>query len=54
MPPHMDEHTGARIARARKARRLTQRELTDLSHVSYSTPTELWDAYRLAYAGGDR
>ncbi|NEC86646.1 helix-turn-helix domain-containing protein [Streptomyces sp. SID12501] len=41
MPPHMDEHTGARIARTRKARRLTQRELADLSHVSYSTLTKV-------------
>ncbi|MGW3654059.1 helix-turn-helix domain-containing protein [Streptomyces sp. NPDC000878] len=41
MPSHMDEHTGARIARARKARRLTQRELADLSHVSYSTLTKV-------------
>lgn len=41
MPPYMDEHTGARIARARRARRLTQRELADLSHVSYSTLTKV-------------
>ncbi len=41
MPPHVDEHTGARIAHARKVRRLTQRELADLSHVSYSTLTKV-------------
>jgi transcriptional regulator with XRE-family HTH domain len=41
MPPHLDEHTGARIAHARKVRRLTQRELADLSHVSYSTLTKV-------------
>lgn len=37
MPQHFEEHTGARIARARKRRRLSQRELADRSHVSYST-----------------
>nr|WP_145486573.1 MULTISPECIES: helix-turn-helix domain-containing protein [Streptomyces] len=41
MPPHSEEHTGTRIAHARKARRLTQRELADLSHVSYSTITKV-------------
>ncbi|MFG2178889.1 helix-turn-helix domain-containing protein [Streptomyces abikoensis] len=41
MPPHNGEHTGARIARARKGRRLTQRELAALSHVSYSTLTKV-------------
>lgn len=41
MPPHIGEHTGARIAHARKVRRLTQRELADLSHVSYSTLTKV-------------
>ncbi|MFD8385361.1 helix-turn-helix domain-containing protein [Streptomyces sp. NPDC059679] len=41
MPPNIDEHTGARIAHARKVRRLTQRELADLSHVSYSTLTKV-------------
>jgi len=41
MPPHIDEHTGARIAHTRKVRRLTQRELADLSHVSYSTLTKV-------------
>jgi transcriptional regulator with XRE-family HTH domain len=41
MPPHVEEHTGARIARARKSRRLTQRELSDLSHVSYSALTKV-------------
>ncbi|MFE0043121.1 helix-turn-helix domain-containing protein [Streptomyces albireticuli] len=41
MPPHSGEHTGARIARSRKVRRLTQRELADLSHVSYSTLTKV-------------
>ncbi|MFI5754449.1 helix-turn-helix domain-containing protein [Streptomyces sp. NPDC051569] len=34
-------NTGAFIARARKARRLTQRELADLSNVSYSTLTKV-------------
>ncbi|MDX3629062.1 helix-turn-helix transcriptional regulator [Streptomyces europaeiscabiei] len=41
MPQHFEEHTGARIARARKSRHLTQRELADRSHVSYSTITKL-------------
>lgn len=41
MPPHTAEHTGARIAHTRKVRRLTQRELADLSHVSYSTRTKV-------------
>lgn len=41
MPPHIGEHTGARVAHARKVRRLTQRELADLSHVSYSTLTKV-------------
>ncbi|UYQ64494.1 helix-turn-helix domain-containing protein [Streptomyces peucetius] len=41
MPPHTAEHTGARIAHTRKVRRLTQRELADLSHVSYSTLTKV-------------
>ncbi|WP_282695779.1 helix-turn-helix transcriptional regulator [Streptomyces sp. CC208A] len=41
MPPHAEEHAGARIAHARKVRRLTQRELADLSHVSYSTLTKV-------------
>lgn len=41
MPPYFGEHTGARVAHARKARRLTQRELADLSHVSYSTLTKV-------------
>lgn len=41
MHPHNDEHTGARVAHARKVRRLTQRELSDLSHVSYSTLTKV-------------
>ncbi|MFF3817240.1 helix-turn-helix domain-containing protein [Streptomyces bluensis] len=41
MPPHPYEHTGARIKHARKTRRLTQRELADLSHVSYSTLTKV-------------
>ncbi|MFF0597938.1 helix-turn-helix domain-containing protein [Streptomyces antibioticus] len=41
MPPSAEEHTGARIAHARKIRRLTQRELSDLSHVSYSTLTKV-------------
>ncbi|MBH1933303.1 helix-turn-helix transcriptional regulator [Streptomyces sp. AV19] len=41
----MEEHTGARIARARKRRRLTQRELADRSHVSYSTLTKVEQGY---------
>ncbi|MCT9075015.1 helix-turn-helix domain-containing protein [Streptomyces fulvoviolaceus] len=41
MPPHIGEHTGARVAHARKVRRLTQRELADISHVSYSTLTKV-------------
>ncbi|MGD9482028.1 helix-turn-helix transcriptional regulator [Streptomyces sp. TRM70308] len=41
MPLHTDEHTGTRVAHARKVRRLTQRELADLSHVSYSTITKV-------------
>jgi transcriptional regulator with XRE-family HTH domain len=41
MPPHVEEHTGARIAHIRKVRKLTQRELSDLSHVSYSTLTKV-------------
>lgn len=41
MPQHFEEHTGARVARTRKSRHLTQRELADLSHVSYSTITKL-------------
>lgn len=41
MPPYPGEHTGARIAHARKVRRLTQRELAELSHVSYSTLTKV-------------
>lgn len=41
MPPSTEEHTGARIAHARKLRRLTQRELADLSHVSYSAITKI-------------
>lgn len=41
MPPHSEERTGARVAHARKVRRLTQRELAELSHVSYSTITKV-------------
>ncbi|TDC24278.1 XRE family transcriptional regulator [Streptomyces sp. 8K308] len=41
MPHRSDEHTGARIARARKVRRLTQKELADLAPVSYSTITKI-------------
>ena len=41
MPQSIEEHTGARIARARKRRHLSQRELADLSHVSYSTLTKV-------------
>lgn len=35
------DHTGSRVARARKSRRLTQRGLADASAVSYSTVTKL-------------
>ncbi|MFI2431318.1 helix-turn-helix domain-containing protein [Streptomyces sp. NPDC018693] len=41
MPPHAEDHTGARIKHVRKVRQLTQRELADLSHVSYSTITKI-------------
>ncbi|MER6840825.1 helix-turn-helix domain-containing protein [Streptomyces platensis] len=41
MPSLHDDHTGARIAHLRKVRRLTQRELADLAHVSYSTLTKV-------------
>ncbi|WP_031104259.1 helix-turn-helix domain-containing protein [Streptomyces sp. NRRL S-146] len=41
MPQSIEEHTGARIARARKRRHLSQRELADLSHVSYSALTKV-------------
>ncbi|WP_327724382.1 helix-turn-helix transcriptional regulator [Streptomyces europaeiscabiei] len=41
MPQRIHEHTGARIKTARKRRRLTQRELADLSRVSYSTLTKV-------------
>ncbi|TMU98110.1 helix-turn-helix domain-containing protein [Streptomyces sp. DASNCL29] len=41
MPQSIEEHTGARIAKARKTRHLTQRELADKSHVSYSTITKV-------------
>jgi transcriptional regulator with XRE-family HTH domain len=41
MPQRIEEHTGARIKSARKRRRLTQRELADRSHVSYSTLTKV-------------
>ncbi|MBJ7905083.1 helix-turn-helix transcriptional regulator [Streptomyces sp. DSM 110735] len=41
MPRHSEEHTGARIKHLRKIRQLTQRELADLSHVSYSTLTKV-------------
>jgi transcriptional regulator with XRE-family HTH domain len=41
MPHSIEEHTGARIARARKRRQLSQRELADKSHVSYSTLTKV-------------
>ncbi|WP_411137247.1 helix-turn-helix domain-containing protein [Streptomyces sp. C10] len=41
MPSLQDDHTGARIAHTRKVRRLTQRELADLAHVSYSTLTKV-------------
>lgn len=41
MPPHIHEHTGARVAHARKIRRLTQRELAELSLVSCSTLSKI-------------
>ncbi|WP_052847332.1 helix-turn-helix domain-containing protein [Streptomyces avicenniae] len=41
MPHRTDEHTGARVRRARKARRLTRRELADRAPVSYSTLTKI-------------
>lgn len=41
MPQATDEHTGTRIRRARKRRHLTQRELSSISHVSYSTLTKV-------------
>lgn len=41
MPHRGAEHTGARIARVRKVRRLTQRELADIAPVSYSTITKV-------------
>jgi transcriptional regulator with XRE-family HTH domain len=41
MPAYAEEHTGARVKHARKVRRLTQRELSDLSSVSYSTLTKV-------------
>lgn len=41
MPSLHDDHAGARIAHIRKVRRLTQRELADLAHVSYSTLTKV-------------
>ncbi|WP_330477745.1 helix-turn-helix domain-containing protein [Streptomyces platensis] len=41
MPSLHDDHTGARIAHMRKVRRLTQRELADLAHVSYSALTKV-------------
>ncbi|MFE6741192.1 helix-turn-helix domain-containing protein [Streptomyces tubercidicus] len=41
MPSPHDDHAGARIAHLRKVRRLTQRELADLAHVSYSTLTKV-------------
>lgn len=41
MPQRIEEHTGARIKKARKRRQLTQRELADKSNVSYSTLTKV-------------
>lgn len=41
MRPHTDDSTGARVARARKARRLTQRGLASRAAVSYSTVTKV-------------
>ncbi|MGX7759291.1 helix-turn-helix domain-containing protein [Streptomyces angustmyceticus] len=41
MPSLYGDHTGVRIAHTRKVRRLTQRELADLAHVSYSTLTKV-------------
>jgi transcriptional regulator with XRE-family HTH domain len=37
MPAHIEDHTGARVARTRKLRRLTQQELADLAGVSLSS-----------------
>ncbi|MEU0986648.1 helix-turn-helix transcriptional regulator [Streptomyces sp. NPDC005953] len=41
MTPSLDDHAGSRIAHSRKVRKLTRRELADLSHVSYSTLTKV-------------
>ncbi|MGW4030644.1 helix-turn-helix domain-containing protein [Streptomyces sp. NPDC004838] len=41
MPPYSETHAGTRIAHSRKVRRLTQRELAELSHVSYSALTKI-------------
>ncbi|RBM07367.1 helix-turn-helix domain-containing protein [Streptomyces sp. PT12] len=41
MPHQTDDHTGARVKRARKTRGLTQRELADIAPVSYSTITKI-------------
>ncbi len=41
MPRPIEEHTGGRIARARKLRQRTQRELANLSGVSYSLLTKI-------------
>lgn len=41
MPQSINEHTGARIARTRKSRHLTQRDLATRSLVSYSTLTKV-------------
>lgn len=41
MPHHSEEHTGARIARVRKRRGLTQQGLAAISAVSYSTITKV-------------
>ncbi|MGA5564050.1 helix-turn-helix domain-containing protein [Streptomyces platensis] len=41
MPSLHDDHTGARIAHLRKVRRLTQRELAEVAHISYSTLTKV-------------
>lgn len=45
MPQPIEEHTGARIAKVRKRRRLTQRELANRSNVSYSTITKVEQGY---------
>ncbi|MFD7410606.1 helix-turn-helix domain-containing protein [Kitasatospora purpeofusca] len=41
MPPHSTEHTGDRIARYRKLRHLTQNQLAERAHISYSMLTKV-------------